>query len=76
MNLQATSTRMKGFALASMVSGYIIGPLLIFGGGGWYLASLTHHRIYIILGVGIAFILTNVLILRNTTKLINFMKKQ
>lgn len=76
MNLQASSTGMKGLALASMISGYIIGPLVIFGGGGWLLASSTHHRIYIILGIGLAFILTNVLILRNTTKLINFMKKQ
>lgn len=69
-------TASKGLALASMVSSYTLGPLIIFGGLGWYLTHQSGQRIYIVVGVVAAFIVSNVLIIKNTTRIINFVKKR
>lgn len=68
------SSGVKGIAVASAITGYILGPLIIFGGIGWWLADKFSNRLFLFGGVVVAFLITNILILRNTTKMIKSMK--
>lgn len=65
----------KGLAVAGSISGYILGPLILCGGIGWYLTDRFDNKMFILAGVGIAFILSNVLILKNSARIINSLKK-
>lgn len=76
MNQQSVISGAKGLALAGMVSSYIMGPLILFGGIGWYLTQHFGNRAFVIGGVGLAFIVSNILIIKNTTKIINYVKKR
>ncbi len=66
---------LTGLAIASLVSGYILGPLLLFGGIGWWLTKHYHNRLFVIIGVAVAFVLSNVLIIRNTTGTLRYFKR-
>ncbi|MCW1929771.1 MAG: hypothetical protein KIH62_000475 [Candidatus Kerfeldbacteria bacterium] len=76
MNEQSFISGAKGLAVAGMVSSYILGPLIFFGGLGWYLTSRFGNQAFVIGGVGIAFIVSNILIIKNTTKITNYVKKR
>jgi hypothetical protein len=62
---------MNGLAVASMISGYVLGPLLLLGGIGWLLTDHYDNKMFVYLGVGLAFISTNILIIRRSSKLTN-----
>lgn len=48
--------------MAAYTSASILGPLIIFGGIGYYLSMrLGGGKTYIFIGIGIAFIVTNIL---------------
>jgi len=54
---------LKGIALSAMVSGYIIGPLLIFGGLGYWIHKHFHTSRIVLFGfVLFAFLVSNALI--------------
>jgi len=54
---------LKGMALSAMVSGYILGPLLILGGiGYWIQKHFNTSRIVLFIFIIIAFIISNALI--------------
>lgn len=55
-------------AVIALTTGNILGPLFLFGGIGWYLTELYGNKAYVIVGIFVAFILSNVLILTTTTK--------
>ena len=60
---------LKGMALSAMISGYILGPLLIFGGLGWWI--YTHFdtsKIVLYAFIIIGFIVSNTLILTRSHK--------
>ncbi len=52
----------------ALTTGNILGPLLLFGGIGWYLTELYQTTSFVIGGIFIAFIMSNLLILTTTTK--------
>ncbi|EKD76674.1 MAG: hypothetical protein ACD_43C00024G0004 [uncultured bacterium] len=52
----------------AITSGNILGPLLLFGGIGWYLSNLKNNNAYVVAGIIIAFLFTNFLIFTTTTK--------
>lgn len=56
-------------AVAGMISGNVLGPLFLFGGVGWLLTERYDNRAFVYLGVGIAFVASNILIIRNATKM-------
>jgi hypothetical protein len=67
----------KGFALSAIVSGYIIGPLLVIGGGTFWLYKSDYvSKIYVIIAIIVSFIFSNWLIIaRSKNMLIKFNKK-
>jgi len=68
---------LKGFALSAMISGYIIGPLLILGGGAWWLYKNDYvSKIVVVIAILIAFILSNVLIVKRSKKMIERFNKK
>lgn len=56
----------------ALTAGNILGPLFLFGGIGWYLTDLYDNKWYVIGGIFIAFILSNLLIVTTTTKYLRF----
>jgi hypothetical protein len=52
----------------ALTTGNILGPLLIFGGIGWYLSELKQSNVYVLVGIGIAFLFSNFLIFSTTKK--------
>ena len=50
-------------------TGNILGPLALFGGIGWWLSERSGTNVYVIIGIFVAFITSNVLILTTTTKM-------
>ena len=68
---------LKGFALSAMVSGYIIGPLLILGGGAWWAYKNDYvSKFVVVIAVLIAFALSNALIVLRSKKMIEKFNKQ
>lgn len=65
---------LKGLALLGVTSGYILGPLLLFGGIGWWLTDRYDNKAYVIAAIFIAFIVSNLLIITNTTKMMRHLK--
>ncbi|MBU2575719.1 hypothetical protein KKF64_01355 [Patescibacteria group bacterium] len=62
---------LKGFALSAMISGYIIGPLLVIGGGTWWLYKNNYvDKIVVIISVLIAFAFSNWLIIVQSKKML------
>jgi hypothetical protein len=74
--VEQISSGMKGLAVASMVSGYILGPLVLLGGIGWWLTSHYENRLFVIVGVASAFVISNVLIIRSTTRTLQHLKRR
>ena len=68
---------LQGLALSAMISGYILGPLLIIGGGALWLQKNDYiGRIMLIIAVLIAFVFSNALIIWRSKKMIlKFNKK-
>jgi hypothetical protein len=72
-----TSNIAKGLMLTAVISGYILGPLLVLGGGGWWLYK-TYDTSKIIPAVLLilAFIVSNGLIITRAKKMaISFAEK-
>ncbi len=68
---------LKGFALSAIISGYIIGPLLILGGGSWWLYKNEYiDKIVVIIAILIAFVLSNALIIMKSKKMIQSFNKK
>jgi len=67
--LSGVSGGVKSLALASTISGYVLGPILLFGCIGWLLSDYYHNRAFVFIGVGTAFITTNILIIRSSKKI-------
>lgn len=76
---QAVNPRnmLHGFALAAMVSGYIIGPLLVLGGGSYWLYKAdVINKLVVIAAVIAAFIFSNALIITRSKKMIQSFNKK
>lgn len=55
-------------------TGNILGPLALFGGIGWWLSEQSGSNRYVIIGIFLAFITSNLLILTTTSKLLKLTK--
>ncbi len=73
----STSNMLRGYALAAIVSGYILGPLLILGGGAYWMYTMgIIPKGVVIVVVLVSFVISNALIITRSSKLItNFNKK-
>ena len=61
----------KGFQLSAIVSGYIIVPLLVIGGGTWWLYKNDYvSKIVVIIAVLISFVFSNWLIISQSKKML------
>lgn len=59
-----------GLKIASVISGYIIGPILLFGIIGYALDQYWHtNKLALIISLVVAFICSNVLILKDAPKI-------
>lgn len=63
---------LMGLAIST---GNILGPLALFGGIGWWLSERSGSNSYVIIGIFIAFVLSNILILTTTTKMMKLVNK-
>lgn len=71
------SGRKLGMAMAAYSSASIFGPLFIFGGLGWYLDKRFGSNPWLMLvGVFIAFIVTNILLFKKVVALTKFINKE
>jgi len=77
-NAAVSSANMaRGFALSAIISGYILGPLLILGGVAWWLHKAGYiNKFGVIIAVLVAFGVSNTLIVVRSKKLVaDFAKK-
>jgi len=73
----STSNMVHGFALSAIISGYILGPLLLLGGGTWWLYKAGYVSKFVVVGmVVVAFIISNALIISKSKKLITGFNKK
>ena len=56
-------------------TGNILGPLLVFGGIGWALTKQYGSSKYVIIGIFVAFITSNLLIVTTTAKIMRLVSK-
>ena len=56
-------------------TGNILGPLALFGGIGWWLSERYGTNVYVVGGIFIAFILSNVLILTTTNRMMKLVNR-
>lgn len=70
----ALGSTLKGVAVMSIMSSYIFGPLFIFGGIGLWLTKAYENKIFVYIGVVIAFISTMILILKHSKSTIERFK--
>ena len=68
---------LKGFALSAIITGYILGPLLVLGGGAWWLYRNDYvSKFVVIIAVITAFAVSNWLIIGRSKKMMwKFNKK-
>lgn len=73
----STSNMLRGFALSAIISGYILGPLLILGGGAyWLYRADVINKVVVVAAVVASCILSNALIITRSKKMIaDFSKK-
>lgn len=68
---------LKGFALSAIVSGYIIGPLLVIGGGSWWLYQNGYiNKFAVVIAVVLAFAGSNWLIIARSKKILEKFNKK
>ncbi|OJI07892.1 hypothetical protein BK004_00420 [bacterium CG10_46_32] len=68
---------LHGFALAAIISGYILGPLLVLGGGAYWAYRMDAiNKIVVVCAVITAFILSNILIITRSKKMIESFSKK
>lgn len=62
----------RAYALATSLYGgvSIFGPLLVLGGGGYFLGKYFQNgRLFLFIGIGLAFITTNILLYRRVAQI-------
>lgn len=76
-NFQYHIRAMKTQLLTALAlsTGNILGPLALFGGLGWWLSERSGTNVYVIVGIFIAFVCSNVLILTTTSKMMKLVNK-
>ncbi|PIR57649.1 MAG: hypothetical protein COU71_03105 [Parcubacteria group bacterium CG10_big_fil_rev_8_21_14_0_10_38_31] len=71
------NTRQLAISAIAYTSVSILGPLIIFGGIGLYLSKhIEGGKIFLFIGIGIAFIITNVLQFFKVKRLLKKMNKE
>lgn len=63
-----SSNWLKGLALVGILNGYIIGPMILFGLPGWWLARHFEAKWILVVALVIALIVSWVMILKNSEK--------
>jgi len=59
----------KGFALSALISGYILGPLLVLGGAGYFIYKyFKTPKIVLFISIILAFGISNILIFTRAKK--------
>ena len=69
----------KAFILSATISGYLLAPLIVIGGGGWLLDKKFSQNNHVILffSIGVAFIIGNVIVFKRSQALARqFSKKK
>lgn len=68
------SIRQLVLSVAAYSSGSIFGPLLVFGGIGYFLFRITESKLILIISIFIAFVVTNIMIVRKIKQMMKEMK--
>lgn len=71
--INPVSVRQLAISVAAYSSGSILGPLLIFGGFGYFLFRTTGSRPALIISIFVAFVVTNILIIKKVKKIMRQM---
>ena len=75
--LNFKSTKDLAWGMATYTSGSIFGPLILFGGLGYFIDSYFSTKpAFILVGVLVAFVSTNILIFKKLIKLNKVLEKQ
>lgn len=64
------SRTVQALAIVGITSGYIIGPMAILGGIGWWLTNRYDSKLFILGFILLALVVSNLLIFRNTEKVL------
>lgn len=62
--------------VVAITSGNILGPLILFGGVGLALSQHFNNKVYVLVGIFIAFFFSNFLILTTTSKYMKSISKK
>ncbi|MCR4284120.1 MAG: hypothetical protein NUV64_02265 [Parcubacteria group bacterium] len=74
---EKNNARQLAISAVAYTSASIFGPLIIFGGIGFYLSKqLDRGKVYLFVGIGIAFIVTNILQFFKVKKLLKKMNEE
>lgn len=62
-------------AALAVSTGNILGPLLVFGGIGWALTNQYGSNKYVLIGIFVAFVTSNVLIFTTTARIMKMVSR-
>lgn len=66
MKSVAFSPLATGLSMVGITTGYIFGPLILFGGIGWYLSEKFNNRLILFGALFVSFMVGNILIFKMT----------
>lgn len=67
-NLGGNSNLFQALRLVGFTTGYIFGPMIIFGAVGWWLSQRFNSLIYLFVALFIALIVSNILIFKSAAQ--------
>lgn len=70
------SNTFKALTVVGYTTGFIIGPMVVFGGIGWWLSKNFDNVLFVFGGLILALIVSNILIFRNTSYIVKKISKR
>lgn len=70
------SPYIKALSVVGITTGFIFGPMALFGGIGWWLTKQYNNNLFVIIAVLLALVVSNILIFRTTETVLKKIGKQ
>lgn len=76
MQSVGTSSMVQALSMVSITTGYILGPMAVLGGIGWWIGKQIDSLLPIMIGLILALVLSNILIFKHTPVVLARLQKK